>query len=905
MMPFIVAGLMTGSIFALAAVGLVLTYKTSGIFNFAQGALVSLSAFVFYFLYVQHGVPWPVAALVCVAVVGPTVGFVLELMTRRLTGAALPVKVVATVGILLTVQGGIDLCYPPGEYLQVPQFLPQRTVQIFGTPVALYAIIIVAVALVAVVTLTSFLRYSRSGVAVRAVVDDPVLLDVTGTSPVRVRRYAWLIGSAMASASGVILAPLLPLDATSMTFLVVTAFGAAAIGMFTSLPLTYLGGLAIGIGQSLLQKQFASSTGLAGGLSEGLPFLVLFVVLIVAPRLRNPGAVKVRARAEVTSWRPPARVRTGGALALLVVLACVPLFAGAYIAAWTSFVAYIVLFLSLGLLVRMSGQVSLAQVSFMAIGVCAFSHVAVDHHWPWLAALLLAAAVAAPVGAVLAIPAIKFPGLYLALASFGFGLLLQNMFYSEGFMFGTGVGLTIPRPYLSWLDVSSDNGYYYVVLAVAVVAVVLVAGISRSRLGRLLSAMADSPAGVASVGTSVNVSRVLVFCLSASLAAVAGVLDGGSVGLVGGDGYQPITSLLAFALIMLTVGDTPWYAVLAAFGLVLAPAYISTSPTVGYVLTLVFGVGAIAHCVIPASARRLPSGLQRAIERLGSRRQAAVTQADTPAPERRGDLGRRGKGLLTVEDVSVSFGGLKAVDGVSLRAPAGQVTGLIGPNGAGKTTTFNACSGLVRPDAGVILLDGKRINRAGSPARARRGLGRTFQQVELFDSLTVRQNVAMGAEGHYAGWNPLDHLLTRRPQRAEVIRRSTAALALCGLDSLAERTVGTLSTGHRRLVELARCVAGPFHVLLLDEPSSGLDHRETERFGEIVRRVVAEHDVAVLLIEHDMTLVNSLCDRVYVLDFGKPIFDGTVAQVLASPAVRAAYLGEGDPVSRTGQTEVA
>lgn len=237
-----------------------LTYKTSGIFNVAQGALVSLSAFVFYFLHVQHGVPWPVAALVCVAVEGPVVGFLLELMTRRLAGAALPVKVVVTVGVLLTVQGGIDLCYPPGAYLQVPQFLPQRTVQLFGTPVGLYALIIVGVTLVAVVALTGFLRYSRSGVALRAVVDDPVLLDVTGTSPVRIRRYAWVIGTAMASASGVILTPLLPLDATSMTFLVVTAFGAAAVGMFTSLPLTYLGGLAIGIGQSLLQKEFASST---------------------------------------------------------------------------------------------------------------------------------------------------------------------------------------------------------------------------------------------------------------------------------------------------------------------------------------------------------------------------------------------------------------------------------------------------------------------------------------------------------------------------------------------------------------------------------------------------------------------------------------------------------------------
>jgi ABC-type branched-subunit amino acid transport system ATPase component/branched-subunit amino acid ABC-type transport system permease component len=891
-LPFIVAGLTTGSIFALAAVGLVLTYKTSGIFNFAQGALVSLSAFLFYFLHVQHGVPWPVAALVCIGVQGPVVGFFLELLARRLTAVSLAMKVLATVGVLLTVQGGIDLFYPPGTYRKVPQFLPLHAVQLFGTPVEMYALIIFAVVLIAVAGLTAFLRYSRSGLAMRAVVDNPVLLDVMGTSPVKVRRYAWLIGSSTASASGVLLAPLLPLDATTMTFLIVTAFGAAAIGAFTSLPLTYLGGLAIGVGQALLQKYFVSSTGLTSGLAEALPFLVLFVLLLVAPRLRKPSAASLLSRIELPAWRPPARVRGGGALVLLVVLVFVPQFAGVHIADWTSFVAYIVLFLSLGLLVRMSGQVSLAQVSFMAIGVAAFSHVAVDHHWPWLAALLFAVVVAAPVGAVLAIPAIRFPGLYLALATLGFGLLLQNMFYSESYMFGNfGAGLTIPRPYLSWLDVSSDSGYYYVVLAVAVAATVLVVSIDRSRLGRLLRAMADSPAGVASCGASINVSRVLVFCLSASLAAVAGVLAGGSVGIVGGDGYQPILSLQLFALIMLTVGNAPWYAVLAAFGQVLAPAYISTSPTVGYALTLLFGVGAISYCVTPASSRELPAFARRAIDRLGPR-----LRASTVAPEPKRAIERRypGHGSLSVEDVSVSFGGLKAADRITLHAPTGQITGLIGPNGAGKTTTFNACSGLVRPDSGTVRLDGRRINRTGPPARARRGLGRTFQQMELFDSLTVRQNVAMGAEGHHAGWNPIDHVLSRRTQRADTGRRTGDALALCGLTALAEQPVGALSTGQRRLVELARCVAGPFHLLLLDEPSSGLDHVETERFGGILRRVVGERNVGVLLIEHDMALVNRLCDRIYVLDFGKPIFQGTVAEVRASPVVRAAYLGEGD-----------
>jgi len=459
-LPYLVAGLTTGSIFALAAVGLVLTYKTSGIFNFAHGALASASAFLFYCLHVQHGMAWPLAAAICVLGGGPVVGFVLERVARRLALVTLPMKVLGTVGILLTIQGALELMYAPGPDREVPQFLPVSTAfHLSGTPVEAYRLIIISVALVAVVALTVFLRWSRMGLAMRAVVDDPQLLDVAGTSPVRVRRLAWLIGASTAAASGVLLVPLLPLDATTMTFLVVTAFGAAAIGAFTNLPVTYLGGLAIGVAQALLQKYFINSTGLSGGLAASLPFLVLFVLLLAAPRLRRPSTATFLQRTGTSSWRPPTALQVLGIVGLLVVLILVPQFGELHIADWTRFLAYTVLFLSLGLLVRMSGQVSLAHVSFMAIGAAAFSHLAVDHHWPWFAAVIVAGLIAAPIGALLAIPAIRFPGLYLALATLGFGILLQQMFYAQSYMFGAlGLGIPIPRPHLSWLNLASDNG---------------------------------------------------------------------------------------------------------------------------------------------------------------------------------------------------------------------------------------------------------------------------------------------------------------------------------------------------------------------------------------------------------------------------------------------------------------
>jgi ABC-type branched-subunit amino acid transport system ATPase component len=246
---------------------------------------------------------------------------------------------------------------------------------------------------------------------------------------------------------------------------------------------------------------------------------------------------------------------------------------------------------------------------------------------------------------------------------------------------------------------------------------------------------------------------------------------------------------------------------------------------------------------------------------------------------------------LAVDTVTVRYGGHVAVDAVSLVAEPGRITGLIGPNGAGKTSFFNACSGLVPHDGGTVALDGVDLTSASPTQRARRGLGRTFQRMELFDSLTVAENVALAHEAALAGGNPLRHLLARPSDGADVRERARQALDQCGIADLADRRTGTLPTGQRRLVELARVLAADFRILLLDEPSSGLDATETERFGTILRQVVNERGVGILIVEHDMALVMGICATVYVLDFGELIFSGTPAEVLASPAVRAAYLG--------------
>jgi ABC-type branched-subunit amino acid transport system ATPase component len=246
---------------------------------------------------------------------------------------------------------------------------------------------------------------------------------------------------------------------------------------------------------------------------------------------------------------------------------------------------------------------------------------------------------------------------------------------------------------------------------------------------------------------------------------------------------------------------------------------------------------------------------------------------------------------LSVSSLVVRFGGLVAIDGVSLSAPPGRITGLIGPNGAGKTTLFNVCSGLVRPNAGSVQLNDRDITRVSAARRPQLGLGRTFQRIALFDSLTVQENVALGREGAMAGSLPWRQLLARRGERSLVADAANQALTMCGIAHLADRAAGSLPTGNRRLVELARVLAGGFTTLLLDEPSSGLDDRESELFGEILTDVVRDRGIGVLLVEHHMELVLGVCDYLYVLDFGRLIFSGTSDEAVASDVVRAAYLG--------------
>jgi ABC-type branched-subunit amino acid transport system ATPase component/ABC-type branched-subunit amino acid transport system permease subunit len=614
---------------------------------------------------------------------------------------------------------------------------------------------------------------------------------------------------------------------------------------------------------------------------------VLFVVLIVVKRSKLADTRVARPRPLAESYYGPWPVRLVAGAAAVAVLALIPSILPSDIAIWGSGLIYVIVLLSLGLLVKESGQVSLCQSAFAAVGGGGVAHSATQWGLPWIVAVLFAGVVAAAVGLLVAIPAIRVSGVFLALATLGFGLALQNLVYPTGIMFGKSYdGLpNLPRPGFA----HTQRGFYYLILVATVLTAVVMLSIRAGRLGRLLRGLANSPLALNTLGTSVTALRVIVFCISAFFAGLAGGLYASffqEIGL-GTPLFQPEVALELFAVVLLVAGGTPWYALQAGLALEILPTYFARwfpSLSIGAYVSLLFGAGSVAAGTLADRAPALPKPIQAVLERF---RSPSRVRSDLPelvsAPP-------TGDGLQ-VRRLTVRFGGVQAVRSLEFDAPFGRITGLIGPNGAGKTTSFNACSGLVRPAGGEIFYRGREITALPPAVRARLGIGRTFQHAELWDALTVRENCALGHEASLAGRGYLTQLAAKPADRARTEAAATEAMALAGISDLADRRAGDLSTGQRRLVELARVLAGPFDLLLLDEPSSGLDKGETDRFGSVLRRVVKQRGSGILLVEHDMHLVMGICEYIYVMDFGQKIFEGTPADVGSSQVVRAAYLG--------------
>ena len=429
---------------------------------------------------------------------------------------------------------------------------------------------------------------------------------------------------------------------------------------------------------------------------------------------------------------------------------------------------------------------------------------------------------------------------------------------------------------------------------------------ATSRIGRTLAAIRDSEAGAESVGVRVRQHKLMVFSIGAFIAGLGGSLLGQQVGGFDGSSFITFNSLLWFAVVVVAGIRSVTGALVAAFiftmlGTVVGDAGVSI---------LVVGIGAVSmgylggglvevgswsalRCSNPVVALVWPLCRGRSLRRPNRRRSSGSGDGEVAAACVAPQVCRGSRVvtvLLQIEQLSKSFGGLQAVSDVSFDAPAGQVTSLIGPNGAGKTTLFNCLTGLERPDHGRVVLDGNDLTDVPVPERARAGLGRTFQRLEVFTGMTVADNLRVAAEAQRTrGW--VRELLglsdPSRPATEQLVRDSLAATDLA---DVAQVLAGSLSTGTLRRLELARALCTSPRVLLLDEPASGLDAAETGALGALLVRL-ADAGLGVVLIEHDIELVLAVSEHVVVLDRGTVIASGDPASISDDPAVRTAYLG--------------
>jgi branched-subunit amino acid ABC-type transport system permease component len=577
-LPYVVIGLNTGAVYALASLGLVLTYRTSGVFNFAHGAVGMSATYAFYSLR-QH-VPTVIAILAAVLVVAPLLGLVVHVLFRRLAGAGAAAAIVASVGLLVGLQGLAVVIYG-GQTRQISAIFPTWTYRVFGLNIGIDQTLVVTIAVAAAFTLLAFFHWTPLGLRTRAVVDNRGLSGLVGTNAAAVTRVSWMLGAAFAGASGILFAPFVGLDSVLLTLLVVAAFGAAAVGRLQSLPLTVGAAFALGVAQSLTTKV----TGEIGakwliGLSSSLPFLLLFVVLVL------PRSGTLREAPTTRSATKGGRVRAGrfgfpaGAMVLTVGVAAIlpPFVSASRVLTMTTAVAMAMVFASLRLLVGLSRLLSLGHAVFVVLGATTFSHLQ-SAGVPYFLALVLAGLIVMPLGAALALPALRLSSLYLGLATFGFGILAESFLYPTGAVFGSDGLVSLRRPGF----LSGDLAFYYFTLAVVVAALVIVEIVRATRLGRILTAL-DS------LGISPLAARVVTFSLSAFLAAIAGGLLGALVQSLTPVSFNFFQSLLWVTVLVVAGAATFSGTVLAAVLLVVVP---SVAPGFTEWQPVAFGMAAV------------------------------------------------------------------------------------------------------------------------------------------------------------------------------------------------------------------------------------------------------------------------------------------------------------------------
>jgi ABC-type branched-subunit amino acid transport system ATPase component/ABC-type branched-subunit amino acid transport system permease subunit len=901
-LQFLIIGLGAGATYALFAQGAVLIYRGSGLVNFAQGAIGTVAAYL-AFVDLAGDREWSVwpAIAVSVAVAGLTALVFQVVVLRALRAAAAIVRVIATIGLLGLLQA-VVLKRHGASNQPVDAFLPDRVFDWGGYRVQEERLYLVGITLLLTLGLWAWTRYTRVGLAINASAQNERAVQTLGWSPDRLAALTWTVGGTLGGLAAVLAAPFTGLSATTFTIVVTVAgLGAALLGGFRSFPLTLLGGLIIGVGEAMATLYSSQVTDffdqdLITGLNRMPAFLVIFLVVVAGGR-------GLPLRSHVVARLP--RLGTGQISMRAVLLASAALTAllfGVMDDVWAratfTSLASAIMILSIVVLTGYAGQISLAQWAFAGIGALIAGRllhegVAIE------VAIVLGILLTIPVGLVFAVPALRTRGVNLAVVTLGLGFLVSEVVFANPYYLGDALdnGTRIGLVKLFGLEVDATNhphAWAAVSLVCFVLLALLVANLRRSRTGRRLLAVRTNERAAASLGISVFGVKLYAFAVSAGLAAVAGILVGFRGQLIT---YQEFN---AFASI-----NSLGHAVIGGLGFVLGAVFGAPNAIGGFgtrivedwvsledrwdlilgsivlFLILIFHQNGIAD--VATHDRRIWERL-RLVARRDERRPLPSAQVE-PVPA----------ATLVISDLTVRFGSVVAVHDVSLEVRPGEVVGLIGPNGAGKTTLIDAVTGFVPASSGTIALEGRALERLNATQRARLGLRRSFQSLELFEDVSVEENIRAGSDLRASRLSWVTDLFW--PGRHDLPSTAVAAVREFQLEPHLDVTPEELPYGQRRLVGIARTVASGPSVVMLDEPAAGLDEQESAELARLIRRLADERHMGVLLVEHDVGLVMSTCDRVVVIDFGVVIASGTPAEIRDDPMVRDAYLGHADDVA--------
>ncbi len=932
-------GLARGMVYGLLALGIVLVYRATRVINFAVGGMGLVGAGLLVLLSVQYGVPYWLAVVIAL-VVGTLYGALLELtIIRRLFDAPRVIVVVATIGIA-QLSLAIFVAYPKlavGSRFPLPIGADHELMSVRMTGAQLT--ILVVVPLVAIL-LSWFLTRTTFGKTVKASAENRDLARLNGISPKRVSTFVWAVAGALATLSLSLVAG----DVGATTALVglgpstlVSGLVAAVIGGMVSFRRAFFAGIVIGVVEAVVFFNFLDQPGL-------IDFLLLIAVLIAVYFQSRRGTEETQAFTFAPKRRPVSERLRGiwwvrnldrGALVLLTIAAVllpVIVTEPSRHLLYTTILAFALCGLSLSVLTGWAGQLSLGQMAFAGLGAllaAAFDRgITVDIGWHstrlirgglpglgFVPSIICATLVTAGIAALIGVGALRIRGLFLAVSTFAFGLAASQYFYARPILSaGNTESVPFARPdlfgidkrYLFGTQMGFQRTYYYLVLIGLVIAVMITARLRRTGIGRSTIGVRDNPEGASAYTVNPTWVKLRTFALAGGIAGLAGALLAGSLQSVplhevfGVDDSLKLVAIVVIGGLGSTTG--PIFGALWVIGLPtffpgndLVPLLTSS---VGLLVLLLYFPGGfiqIAYSIRDAlfgfAERRMGPAPEIQKQTFAQPRQASER---APLPS--------GTAALAVRNVSVKFGGNAAVQDVSFEVGADEIIGLIGTNGAGKSTLMNAIGGYVKSTGEVEIL-GTDVSSLSPSGRARRGLGRTFQSATLFPELTIRETVELALEARHRTGLLSTALFLPGSLRMERKRRAEAAelIDFLGLGRYASAYISDLSTGTRRVVELAGLLALDARVLCLDEPTAGLAQRETEAFGPVITNIRRELGASVLVIEHDMPLIMGISDRVYCLELGKIIASGRPDDVRRDAAVVAAYLGTDErAISRSG-----